>query len=53
MEYAVQKLSQIAGISSRTLRYYDEIDILRLARINSLGYCIYGEAEVDCWQDIK
>jgi len=35
MEYTVQKLAQLAGISTRTLRYYDEIGILKPARINS------------------
>jgi len=52
MEYTVQKLGQIAGISTRTLRYYDEIGILKPARINSSGYRIYGEAEVDRLQQI-
>lgn len=52
MEYTVQKLSQIAGISTRTLRYYDEIDILKPARINSSGYRIYGLEEVDRLQQI-
>ncbi|RCX12709.1 DNA-binding transcriptional MerR regulator [Anaerobacterium chartisolvens] len=52
MEYTVQKLGKIAGISTRTLRYYDEIDILKPARINSSGYRIYGKAEVDRLQQI-
>lgn len=52
MEYIVQKLSKIAGVSTRTLRYYDEIGILKPARINSSGYRIYGEAEVDRLQQI-
>lgn len=52
MEYTVQKLSRIAGISARTLRYYDEIGILKPARINSSGYRIYGQAEVDMLQQI-
>lgn len=47
MEYTVQKLANLAGISTRTLRYYDEIGILKPARINSSGYRIYGQAEVD------
>lgn len=47
MEYTIQKLSQIAGVSTRTLRYYDEIGILKPARINSSGYRIYGKSEVD------
>jgi len=46
MEYTVQKIGKLAGISTRTLRYYDEIGILKPARINSSGYRIYGEKEV-------
>ncbi|MGY0373158.1 MerR family transcriptional regulator [Clostridium sp. JNZ J1-5] len=52
MEYTVQKLSKLAGISTRTLRYYDEIGILKPARINSSGYRIYGQGEVDSLQQI-
>ena len=52
MEYTVQKLGNLAGISTRTLRYYDEIGILKPARINSSGYRIYGEAEVNRLQQI-
>ena len=52
MEYTVQKLAKMAGISTRTLRYYDEIGILKPARINSSGYRIYGQSEVDKLQQI-
>lgn len=52
MEYTIQGLSNLAGISTRTLRYYDEIGLLKPARINSSGYRIYGEAEVDRLQQI-
>jgi hypothetical protein len=52
MEYTVQNLAQMAGISTRTLRYYDEIEILKPARINSSGYRIYGQAEVSRLQQI-
>jgi len=52
VEYTVQKLGLLAGISTRTLRYYDEIGILKPARINSSGYRIYGRAEVDTLQQI-
>lgn len=52
MEYTVNKLSKIAGVSTRTLRYYDEIGILKPARINSSGYRIYGQAQVDRLQQI-
>ncbi|MBS4190602.1 MerR family transcriptional regulator [Bacillus sp. FJAT-49705] len=52
MEYTVQKLARLAGVSTRTLRYYDEIEILKPARINSSGYRIYGQEEVDRLQQI-
>lgn len=52
MEYTIQKLANLAGISTRTLRYYDEIGILKPARINSSGYRIYGQAEVNTLQQI-
>jgi DNA-binding transcriptional MerR regulator len=52
MEYTVQKLAKLAGVSTRTLRYYDEIDLLKPARINSSGYRIYSQNEVDILQQI-
>ncbi|WP_077622369.1 MerR family transcriptional regulator [Sediminibacillus massiliensis] len=52
MEYTVKKLGMLAGVSTRTLRYYDEIGLLKPARINSSGYRIYGQSEVDKLQQI-
>lgn len=52
MEYTIQKLARMSGVSTRTLRYYDEIHILKPARINSSGYRIYGQAQVDRLQQI-
>lgn len=52
MEYTIQKLAKIAGVSTRTLRYYDEIGVLKPARINSSGYRIYGKEEVSRLQQI-
>ncbi len=52
VEYTIQKLAAMAGISTRTLRYYDEIGLLRPARIASSGYRIYGGSEVDRLQQI-
>ena len=52
MEYTIQKLGKLAGISNRTLRYYDEIGILKPARINTSGYRIYGQKEIDLLQQI-
>ncbi|SEM95900.1 DNA-binding transcriptional regulator, MerR family [Mesobacillus persicus] len=52
MEYTIQSLASLAGVSTRTLRYYDEIGLLPPARINSSGYRIYGQAEVNQLQQI-
>lgn len=52
MEYSIQSLSKMAGVSTRTLRYYDEIGILKPARIASSGYRVYSEREVDLLQQI-
>ncbi|QFT87285.1 HTH-type transcriptional activator TipA [Bacillus sp. THAF10] len=52
MEYTIQKLAKLAGVTSRTLRYYDEIGILKPARMNSSGYRIYSQKEVDLLQQI-
>ena len=52
MEFTVKKLGTMANVSTRTLRYYDEIGILKPARINSSGYRIYGQSEVDRLQQI-
>lgn len=52
MEYTVQKLAQLAGITSRTLRWYDRMGLLQPARVSSSGYRIYGREEVDRLQQI-
>lgn len=52
MEYTIQKLAQLAGVSTRTLRYYDEVGLLKPARLSSSGYRIYGSKEVDRLQQI-
>ena len=52
MEYTIKKLAEMAGVSTRTLRYYDEIGLLKPCRVNSSGYRIYGEKEVDILQQI-
>lgn len=52
MEYSVSKLARLSGVSARTLRYYDEIGLLKPKRVNSSGYRIYGAREVDLLQQI-
>ncbi|MCR6521076.1 MerR family transcriptional regulator [Lysinibacillus capsici] len=52
MEYTIQELAQLSGVSTRTLRYYDEIGLLKPARTNEAGYRFYGQWEVDMLQQI-
>jgi DNA-binding transcriptional MerR regulator len=52
MEYTIQQFGKLAGITTRTLRYYDEIGLLKPARINSSGYRIYGHEQVERLQQI-
>ena len=52
MDYTIKKIATLSGVSTRTLRYYDEIDLLKPARINSAGYRIYGLREIDQLQQI-
>lgn len=52
MEYTVQKLAALAGVSPRTLRWYDKMGLLRPARISGGGYRIYGTEQVNRLQQI-
>ncbi|MCO7125820.1 MerR family transcriptional regulator [Sporolactobacillus shoreicorticis] len=52
MSYTIKQLSQLAGVSGRTLRFYDKIDLLKPESINASGYRIYGPKQVDRLQQI-
>lgn len=52
MEYKVKELGDIAGVTAKTIRYYDKIGILKPSKTNSLGHRIYCEEEVDRLQQI-
>jgi DNA-binding transcriptional MerR regulator len=52
MEYTIKALSDISGVSARTLRYYDKLGLLKPLRINESGYRIYGDAQVNMLQQI-
>lgn len=47
MEYTIQQLSNLAGVSTRTLRWYDEVGLLPPLRVGENGYRIYGPDQVD------
>jgi len=52
MEYGIRELARMAGVSTRTLRYYDEIGLLRPARVTQAGYRLYGRDEAARLQQI-
>jgi len=52
VEYTIKNLARISGVSTRTLRYYDQIGLLCPARIAANDYRIYGQKEVDLLQQI-
>ena len=52
MEYSIQALSRLSGVTTRTLRWYDQIGLLKPSRVAESGYRYYGGVEVDRLQDI-
>lgn len=46
MDHTVKQLSKLAGVSVRTLHFYDEIGLLRPTRVGANGYRFYGDAAV-------
>lgn len=51
-EYTVQQLATLAGVSVRTLHWYDAQGLLCPAHVTQAGYRLYGSREVDTLQDI-
>ena len=52
MAYTISELAGLAGLSTRALRYYDAIGLLKPQALTEAGYRLYGEAEVDRLQQI-
>lgn len=46
MAYTVKKLSELSGVSIRTLHFYEEIDLLKPAYYAGNGYRYYEEKEL-------
>lgn len=46
MNYTVKQLADLAGVSARTLHYYDEIGLLAPTAYGENGYRYYGEEAV-------
>jgi len=52
VEHPIGELALYAGISKRTLRYYDEIGLLKPTKTTKVGYRLYGEEAVNRLQQI-
>ncbi|WP_296194324.1 MerR family transcriptional regulator [uncultured Microbacterium sp.] len=46
MEWPIRDLARATGLTSRTLRHYEHIGLLRPSRVADNGYRFYGDAEV-------
>lgn len=46
MEWSIQQIARLAGVSSRTLRHYDDEGILPPARVAANGYRYYDEVSL-------
>jgi MerR family transcriptional regulator, thiopeptide resistance regulator len=46
MSYTVKQLSDLAGVSIRTLHYYDEFGLLEPESVGANGYRYYGDGSV-------
>ncbi len=46
MEYTIHKLARLAGVSVRTLHFYDQQGLLSPMRVADNGYRIYGRDEL-------
>ncbi len=46
LSYTVKKLPELSGVSIRTLRWYDEVGLLKPAYYGSNGYRYYEEEQI-------
>lgn len=52
MDYTIKEVAEMSGVSSRTLRFYHEKDLLKPKKMNEAGYRTYGEEELTRLQQI-
>ncbi len=48
----IKDISEITGLSIRTLRYYDEIGLLKPTKLTDAGYRLYGNEALEKLQEI-
>ncbi len=44
--YTIKELTDLAGVTTRTLRYYDQMGILTPAELGSYGYRYYDHGKL-------
>lgn len=52
MEYTIKEFADMANLTTRTLRYYDQIGLLKPQKISDSGYRIYTSEQTDRLQQI-
>lgn len=52
MAYRIRQLAEASGARSLTLRYFDEISLLKPKKFTSACYRLYGKNEVNWLQEI-
>lgn len=52
MQYTIKALADLAGVTTRTLRWYNSIGLLQPESVTPAGYRLYGPAEVARLQQI-
>ncbi|OGV27694.1 MAG: hypothetical protein A3F18_00890 [Legionellales bacterium RIFCSPHIGHO2_12_FULL_37_14] len=52
MKYTIKQLAENSGVSTRTLRYYDQIGLLSPMHYTANGYRVYGEPQLLLLQQI-
>ncbi len=52
MVYSIKDLAELTGLTTRTLRHYDEIDLLKPAIVKENRYRYYGTKELELLQQI-
>ncbi|MEN6316810.1 MAG: MerR family transcriptional regulator [Clostridiaceae bacterium] len=52
MSYTINKIAQLAGVTLRTLRYYDKIGLLVPSAKSEAGYRFYSDEDIERLQQI-
>ncbi|MDF7626728.1 MerR family transcriptional regulator [Lactobacillaceae bacterium L1_55_11] len=49
---SISEISDLSGVTTRTIRFYDQIGLLKPAKINSNGYQFYDQSNIDTLEQI-